>query len=132
MTTPLPTDVTRAQQGLPADNVPEIDATEAGAGLEIPAILRGEQTSGPKPAAAGQTTITRVVTGWAIAGNFAFGVAGMVLLGYAAERFIWPRATPYIMVGCAVVGVLGGGYRFVREGIAANRAFAEAGIGRRD
>lgn len=71
------------------------------------------------------TALSRGMTGWAIAGNFAFGVAGMVLIGYAAERFIWPQHSPKIMVGCAIAGILAGGYRFIRDGLSANREFGK-------
>jgi len=54
--------------------------------------------------------------GWAIASNFAFGVIGMVLIGWALQEYVWPNAAPWLMLGCALAGLLGGGYRFVKEG----------------
>ncbi|MEI7657897.1 MAG: hypothetical protein WCK33_07510 [Phycisphaerae bacterium] len=68
--------------------------------------------------------IARGVQGWAIAGNFAFGVVGMVVVGWLLERYLWPAASPWVMVGCAVAGVVAGGYRFIKEANAANRSFA--------
>jgi hypothetical protein len=73
------------------------------------------------------STLARGMTGWAIAGNFAFGVAGMVMIGYALERWIWPQYSPKIIVGCAIAGIVAGGYRFIRDGLAANRSFSARG-----
>ena len=119
----------RTREGLPTCFVPTMAIPDpSDAGPPIPPELRFPGRS-PGQRAGGNTapgtgaSVTRGVTGWAIAGNFAFGVGGMVLVGYALERFIWPTAAPWIMLGCALAGLLGGGYRFVKEGIDANKAF---------
>ncbi len=78
-----------------------------------------QESTGNRPSA-----LSGGMTGWAIAGNFAFGVAGMVLIGYALERWVWPQYSPKILVGCAIAGIVAGGYRFIREGMAANRQFS--------
>ena len=66
------------------------------------------------------------VAGWAIASNFAFGVVGMVLIGWVLERFVWPKASPWIIIGFACAGLIGGGHRFVKEAMAANRQYARS------
>lgn len=60
--------------------------------------------------------------GWGIATNFAFAVAGMALLGWALQTYVWPRSAPWLVLGCALAGLLSGGYRFVKEANAANRS----------
>jgi hypothetical protein len=75
-----------------------------------------EKTTTKRP-----TALSRGMTGWAIAGNFAFGVAGCVLIGWALEKFVWPQHSPKIIVGCAIAGIIAGGYRFIVDGIAANK-----------
>ncbi len=71
-----------------------------------------------------QSGFAKGVAGWAIASNFAFGVVGMVLIGWALERFIWPKASPWLLIGFACAGLIGGGHRFVKEAMAANRRYA--------
>lgn len=68
--------------------------------------------------------------GWAIASNFAFGVVGMVLIGWALEKFIWPGGSPWIMLGFAAAGLLGGSYRFIKDAMEANRGFSRTGKSR--
>jgi F0F1-type ATP synthase assembly protein I len=68
--------------------------------------------------------MARGVKGWAIAGNFAFGVVGMVVVGWLLEKYVWPGASPWLMIGCAAAGVVAGGYRFIKDANEANRAFA--------
>lgn len=54
-----------------------------------------------------------------IAMDFVIAVGGMAALGYLADRLLGTR--PYLMVLFAAMGVIGGGYRFVRESLAASR-----------
>jgi F0F1-type ATP synthase assembly protein I len=55
---------------------------------------------------------------WAIGLNFVYGVIGFGLIGWALEKWVWPQASPWIMLGALGLGLLGGGVRFVREAIA--------------
>jgi len=71
--------------------------------------------------------MSRGVAGWAIASNFAFGVVGMVLIGWSLEYFFWPRAAPWLLIGFACAGLIGGGFRFVKEAMDANRGYAKRG-----
>ena len=71
-----------------------------------------------------ESNLSQEARGWAIATNFAFGVAGMVLIGFLLERYVWPKASPWIIVGCAAAGLIGGGYRFLSDALAANRSFS--------
>ncbi|MBS0197816.1 MAG: AtpZ/AtpI family protein [Planctomycetes bacterium] len=63
----------------------------------------------------------REVKGWAVASNFAFTVAGGVVLGWALERWVWPKATPWLILSFAFVGMMSGGIRFVKEAMAINK-----------
>ncbi len=58
---------------------------------------------------------------WAIGLNFVYGVIGFGLIGWALEKWVWPQASPWIMLGALGLGLLGGGVRFVREAIAMGR-----------
>lgn len=68
-----------------------------------------------------KATIIKGATGWAIASNFAFGVAGMCVIGWILQTYIWPKAAPWLLVGFAIAGVIGGGYRFMKDAMNANR-----------
>ncbi|MEY3232341.1 MAG: hypothetical protein RL689_2430 [Planctomycetota bacterium] len=68
--------------------------------------------------------MARGVKGWAIAGNFAFGVVGMVVVGWLLEKYVWPGASPWLMIGFAAAGVVAGGFRFFKDANVATRAFA--------
>ena len=65
-------------------------------------------------------------SGWAIASNFAFGVAGMCVVGWILQTYIWPNAAPWLLVGFAIAGVIGGGYRFMKDAMNANRSMTKA------
>ncbi|MBL9000207.1 MAG: AtpZ/AtpI family protein [Phycisphaerae bacterium] len=67
-------------------------------------------------------SVVREVKGWAIATNFAFTVAGGCLIGWVLERYVWPGAKPWLLLGGAFAGLVSGGYRFVKEAMAANRS----------
>ncbi|MBX3382087.1 MAG: AtpZ/AtpI family protein [Phycisphaeraceae bacterium] len=69
----------------------------------------------------------RSMQGWGIAMNFAFAVAGMVLLGWALQTYLWPRSAPWLLLGFGLMGLVSGGYRFVREANAANRTGVRRG-----
>lgn len=63
---------------------------------------------------------------WRLSGmgsELAFGVIGMALLGFLLDR--WLKTTPWIMLAGALLGVIGGGYNFIRKALAENKAAAE-------
>jgi F0F1-type ATP synthase assembly protein I len=53
--------------------------------------------------------------------NFVFSVAGMTALGWALERWVWPKATPWLILAGCVLGLVGGTYNFIRQGNRENR-----------
>jgi F0F1-type ATP synthase assembly protein I len=72
------------------------------------------------------SNLVKEASGWAIASNFAFGVAGMCVIGWILQTYIWPNAAPWLLVGFAVAGVIGGGYRFMKDAMDANRSMTKA------
>ena len=42
-------------------------------------------------------------------------VVGMVVLGWALERWVFPKATPWLMLGGCFVGLVAGMWSFFRE-----------------
>lgn len=63
---------------------------------------------------------------WRLSGmgsELAFGVIGMALLGFLLDR--WMKSTPWIMLVGALLGLIGGGYNFIRRALAENKAAAE-------
>ncbi len=81
---------------------------------EIPAAASGPADAGPSPA-------TRL-------GGLGFEMAGYVIvaggLGYGLD--VWLKTGPWLLVGGLIFGIVGGGVRFVREGLAANRSATRA------
>ncbi|GMV25479.1 MAG: hypothetical protein AMXMBFR58_15100 [Phycisphaerae bacterium] len=58
---------------------------------------------------------------WAIGLNFVYGVVGFALLGWALERWVWPKAAPWLLLGGLFLGLISSFYRFVREAMAINK-----------
>jgi len=46
--------------------------------------------------------------------NFGYAVIGCVLLGWALQRWVWPDAAPWLLMGFALAGLASGGVAFVR------------------
>lgn len=59
---------------------------------------------------------------WGIAVGFAYSVGGMALLGWALQRWVFPKAAPWILFACLAIGLVGGTFRFIKEAIRANRS----------
>jgi F0F1-type ATP synthase assembly protein I len=81
--------------------------------LHYPASVRDQQPSsgdGRRQAAA-----------WGTALNFVYGFIGFLILGWAAQKWVWPGAAPWPLLIGIGVGLIGGGYRFVRDAMAMNR-----------
>lgn len=47
--------------------------------------------------------------------NFALAVAGTGLLGWAAQKWVWPGAAPWLLVGGLLLGLVVGALRFVHD-----------------
>jgi len=58
---------------------------------------------------------------WGLALNFVYGFIGFGAIGWALERWVWPGAAPWILIGGLGLGLFAGGYRFVKDAIAMNR-----------
>jgi len=56
--------------------------------------------------------------------NFGYGVIGFGLVGWALQRWVWPGAAPWLLLGFCIAGLLSGGVGFVR---AARRMNASGG-----
>lgn len=76
----------------------------------------------PKPSAETGRVVRKQAAAWALASNFAFGVIGLCLLGWAIEKWLWPAASPWLIMGGAALGILGGGYVFIRDAIRMNES----------
>ncbi len=59
---------------------------------------------------------------WGLASNFTAGVIGMGFVGWALERWVWPAAAPWLLIGGIGLGLLGGGYSFIRGAIRMNNS----------
>jgi F0F1-type ATP synthase assembly protein I len=55
--------------------------------------------------------------------NFVFAIIGMGLLGWALDY--WLKTSPWCLLSGLFVGLIGGGYRFIREGKMAATLSAE-------
>lgn len=53
--------------------------------------------------------------------QFAFGVGGMAAIGWALERYAFPKASPWVLLGCVGLGLSGAMYNFVREANKGNK-----------
>lgn len=59
---------------------------------------------------------------WSIAGmgtELAGGIVGMLLLGFLLDW--WLGSSPWLTIGGAVLGLVGGGYNFLRRALQASR-----------
>jgi hypothetical protein len=54
--------------------------------------------------------------------NFAAALGAMTLLGWALERWVWPSASPWLLVAGVGVGVVAGGGLFIRDALRINRS----------
>lgn len=80
-------------------------------------------TSQPNPSDSGKPAdYTGQMAAWGIALSFAYSVGGMALLGWALQRWVFPNAAPWLLVGCLAMGLIGGTYRFIKEALRANRS----------
>lgn len=77
---------------------------------------RPDQTSSTPSQAQAQASA------WGLASNFTAGVLGMGFIGWALERWVWPGAAPWLLLGGIAMGLFGGGYRFVRDAIRMNNS----------
>ena len=59
------------------------------------------------------------VTAWAVSMDFAYGVIGAVLVGLLVDFLA--GTSPWGLIIGAVLGLIGAGYRFVKEALAMNR-----------
>jgi F0F1-type ATP synthase assembly protein I len=88
----------------------------------------GRPTQSPRqepedgPSGPSRSTVANQAKAWGIGLNFAYGVAGFALIGWALQKWVWPNAAPWLMIALILLGVLGGGVRFVREAIAMGNA----------
>lgn len=55
----------------------------------------------------------------AMGSELAFGIIGMVLLGWAIDYFFHTR--PKGIIICTVIGVIGSGYNFIRQALILTR-----------
>lgn len=103
------------------------ETNNAGPTWDGPELVRTGAATGSTlatDAAQNQTAKALATSGraWAIGLNFVYGVIGFGLIGWALEKWVWPQASPWIMLGALGLGLLGGGVRFVREAIAMGKA----------
>lgn len=59
---------------------------------------------------------------WSVAMNFAAALGAMTLLGWALERWVWPSASPWLLIAGVGVGVVAGGGLFIRDALRINRS----------
>ncbi|HRJ49066.1 MAG: AtpZ/AtpI family protein [Phycisphaeraceae bacterium] len=58
---------------------------------------------------------------WAIGLNFVYGVIGFSLIGWAVQRWIWPSAAPWPLLVGLFLGLIGGGFRFIKDAMSIGR-----------
>jgi len=61
--------------------------------------------------------------------NFAFSVVGMGIIGFTMDYFI--KSSPKWLIASLAFGLIGGGYRFIRDALAANKQAAAQAARRR-
>lgn len=75
------------------------------------------------PGSAGQDGgFAKQARAWSIGLNFVYGVIAFSLIGWALEKWVWPSAAPWVLLTGVFLGLIGGGYRFVREAISAGKS----------
>jgi F0F1-type ATP synthase assembly protein I len=58
---------------------------------------------------------------WAVATSAVFSIAAGGVLGYALQRWVWPGAAPWLILGGLAAGLVVGMIRFVRDATAMNK-----------
>ncbi len=73
---------------------------------------RSNKIESPESQMAGQAKA------WSIGLNFAYGVAGFTLIGWAIQKWVLPSAAPWPLLAGVFLGIVGGGYLFIKEALA--------------
>jgi F0F1-type ATP synthase assembly protein I len=71
-----------------------------------------------QPSRSGDTSSLWRISGMGV--ELVGAILGMALLGWLLDR--WLGSSPKASITCLIVGVIGGGYNFVRQAQAMNRA----------
>jgi F0F1-type ATP synthase assembly protein I len=58
---------------------------------------------------------------WAVATGAVFSIAAGGVLGYALQRWVFPGAAPWLILGGLGVGLVVGMIRFVKDAMAMNK-----------
>jgi hypothetical protein len=111
----------RREEQAPDDALPEVHLPDAARPPEIPELLRqptpkGDPHVGLRFGNAGRgqpDTMGQLGRVMAIGTNFAAMVGGGCLLGWLLDR--WLKTSPTLLLIGLAVGLIGGGYGFVRE-----------------
>lgn len=102
--------------------VPHIaDAPLPGPPPAIPELLARPPAAKPPSRADDSRERAEGMKAWGIGLNFAFGVMGMALIGWAIQTWWLKSAAPWPLVIGLGIGIIGGFVRFIRDAIAANR-----------
>lgn len=84
--------------------------------LAIPDTLR---KPGPGPRATipakDQGSANQLMRISAVGTNFALAVMGLGLIGWALQKWLWPDAAPWLLVGGLLLGLVVGAVRFVHD-----------------
>jgi F0F1-type ATP synthase assembly protein I len=87
---------------------------------EIPPELRetGARPAKTKPPGSGAKEEAQA---WAVATSAVFTIVAGGVIGYALQRWVWPGAAPWLILGGLGVGLVAGMLRFVRDAMAMNK-----------
>jgi F0F1-type ATP synthase assembly protein I len=61
------------------------------------------------------TSAAQSARAWGLAMNFVYGVIGMGLIGWALERWLWPKAAPWLILSGCLIGLVAGMVRFIHD-----------------
>lgn len=87
---------------------------------EIPPELREPvraPAKSPPPGSGGREE----AQAWTVATSAVFSIVAGGILGYGLQRWVWPGAAPWLVLGGLGVGLVVGMLRFVRDAMAMNK-----------
>ena len=74
--------------------------------------MSSTQPDKPRPP---PNTAAQSARAWGVAMNFVYGIIGLGLIGWALEAWVWPKASPWLLLGGCVFGMVAGMARFIHD-----------------
>lgn len=107
-------DIERGQRELGKIALPAIEPDDPRLAIPLELTKPGLTPKAPprQPPDSSVNQLMRIST---VGTNFALAVVGTGLLGWAGQKWVWPGAAPWLLVGGLLLGLVVGALRFVHD-----------------